>query len=141
MNSVELTRLFRDLPTSFTDSPRRLKSLIVAQVLAYSITLEPEKTLDEHYSVSLVGVKAFIQELNETTLVDVPLTLNLYKRLLDARLDAVMNPTNPTLMNSILQSDEQSLRLNDDTRAILNQLLSTDVQSVIHSLIRQPEGE
>lgn len=136
---MTLATLLRDLPVELTQAPRRTKSLIIAQLLAYGLPLRVEEDLEAHYQGSLPAVKATLRDINEALVVDIPLTLNLYKRLLDARLDAVMSPANPTLLNAILTSDEQGDRLDADSRELLRKIANHDFQREIVAHLNAPQ--
>ena len=124
---------------------RELRALFVAQILAYRVSFDGYKTVDEviesHQEVFLDVLNA----VNEFMPVDTVLAQSLYKRLVQSRWELVYAGGDLSLVRHALLSDVTRDRLPTNYRSLIESLTSlptfgASMAQVIQSIaILQPQ--
>lgn len=104
-------------------SERRLRAVMIARAFAYSAPINLEESFDDNLASQVSRVTNIVQDINETLLLDLKLTIDIFKSLYKARYEVASSVCDPTLIEFVLSSMTQKEMLNKDSANALSSTL------------------
>lgn len=120
---IALARQMREM--NFPDqNTRELRAMFMAQAIAYAVPLCPESTFEDLHAKHEKAFLDILNDVNETVMVDTRLARQLFRRLLQVRMELLMGVGDVRILEAALASSEQSAQFGPDDRTVLRAMMS-----------------